>query len=199
MAATQARTEDQKQHIFERRLARRARQVWGRRATNAFIALHIFVVAVWLMPSNTPVGRALLPPDGEGWVRDYMVGSGFEQAWQMFSPNPDTRDLTITAHVTLQNGQTRDWRFPRMRDLGYAAKYQRERMRKFLEIANYHEALWPGMARYAARQCGTQPGNPPVAVSLIRFMRDVPPPGKPQSPLVRQEFFQAAYPPGERP
>ncbi len=197
MTLSTSRTEEQAQRVFERRMARRSRRVWGRRLTNAFIVFHIFVLAVWLMPYNLPLAQNLLPPDGGGWVRGYVIWSGFEQSWQMFAPNPDTHDLTVVARVTFQNGQTRDWRFPRMRDMGYGARYQRERMRKFLEIADYHETLWPGMARYAARACNTVPGNPPVAVTLVRYLRDVPPPGHVLPPYTQQEFFRAIIAPQE--
>lgn len=197
MNPTASRTEAQKQRVFERRLARQARRVRGRRFTNAFILFHIGMLAVWLLPYNLPLVQTLVPPEGGGWVRGYIIGSGFEQSWQMFSPNPDTHDLDIIAHVTLQNGQTRDWRFPRMRDMGYLARYRRERMRKYLEIANYHETLWLPMALYAARQCSTIPGNPPAAVRLTRYTRDVPPPGRPLPPYTRTPFFQTALTPQE--
>lgn len=195
MTRTQPRTEAQKQQVFERRMARRSRRAWGRHLTNLFIAFHLFVLAIWLLPYHLPLVQALVPPEGGGWVRDYVIGTGFEQSWQMFSPNPDTRDLDIIAHVTLRDGQTRDWRFPRVRSMGYAEKYRRERMRKFLEIANYNETLWPPMAVYAARQCDRAPGNPPVGVSLIRSIRDVPPPGKKPAPWTRQQFFQTPLTP----
>ncbi len=197
MTDTAPRTEEQKQRVYERRLARRSRRVWGRRLTNLFLALHVFALAMWLLPYNLPLVQRLVPPDGGGWVRDYVIWTGFEQSWQMFSPNPDTRDLDIVAHVTLRDGQARDWHFPRMRDMGYAARYRRERMRKYLEIANYNNTLWTPMALYAARQCDTDPGNPPVGVTLIRVIRDVPPPGKKPSPYTRQEFFQVVISPQE--
>ena len=197
MTDTTHRTEQQKQQVYERRLARLSRRAWGRRLTNLFIAFHLFVLAIWLLPYNLPLVQTLVPPEGGGWVRDYVIWTGFEQSWQMFSPNPDTRDLNITAHVTLRDGQTRDWRFPRMRNMGYTARYRRERMRKYLEIANYNDALWPPMAVYAARQCAASPGNPPVGVTLTRWVRDVPPPGKTPAPYTRQEFFQAPISPQE--
>ncbi len=197
MTLATPRTEQQTQRVYERRLARLARRAWGRRIINLFIAVHLFALTLWLLPYNLPLVQTLVPPDGGGWVRDYVIWTGFEQSWQMFSPNPDTRDLTIVAHVTLRGGQTREWRFPRMRDMGYAARYRRERMRKFLEIANYHETLWPAMALYAARQCDTNPGNPPVGVTLARSVRDVPPPGRQPAPFARQEFFQARILPQE--
>lgn len=194
-----SRTEAQNQRVFDRRMARRSRRVWGRRALNAFLVFHLFVVAVWLVPYSLPLVQKLVPPEGGGIVRDYLIWTGFEQSWQMFSPNPDTHDLDIVAHVTYQHGQTRDWHFPRMRDMGYAARYRRERMRKYLEIANYNEALWQPMAFYAARECDTRPGNPPVGVSLVRLMRDVPPPGHALPPYTRQEFFRTPIPPQELP
>jgi len=197
MNSPRQRSEAQKQRVFDRRMARRSRRAWGRRLTNIFIAFHILALTLWLMPYHLPLVQALVPPEGGGWVRDYVIWTGFEQSWQMFSPNPDTHDLDIVAHVTLQNGQTRDWRFPRMRDMGYAARYEHERMRKFLEIANYNETLWPPMAVYAARQCDNIPGSPPVGVTLTRFVRDVPPPGHPLPPYTRTPFFQTALTPQE--
>lgn len=194
---TGPRTEAQKQRVFERRMARRSRHVWGRRALNVLLVVHLLVLTIWLLPYHLSLVQMLVPPEGGGWVRDYVVWSGVEQSWQMFSPNPDTHDLDVVAHVTYKSGQARDWHFPRMRDLGYADRYRHERMRKFLEIADYNETLWQPMARYAARQCDTRAGDPPVQVALTRLIRDVPPPGRTAAPYTRQEFFRTTFAPQE--
>ncbi len=191
------RTETQKQRVYDRRLAKRSRRVWGRRLTNIFIPFHLLVMTVWLLPYNVPLVQTLVPPEGGGWVRDYVVWTGFEQSWQMFSPDPDTRDLTITAQVTLRDGRVVSYLFPRMRDMTLGEKYRRERMRKYLEIANYKETLWPPMAVYAARRCNTIPGDPPVRVALIRTIRDVPPPGKTPGPYTHEKFYQSVIAPQE--
>jgi len=190
MERREFRTEAEQQNIFNRRAGRLSRRLWGRRLINIFIVFHIAALALWLLPYQWPLVQSQVPDGRGGWVRAYLVTTGFQQSWQMFSPNPDTRDIDIEALVTYRNGETRSWRFPRMRTLGYGARYRRERMRKFLEIANYNSLLWPSLARYAAQVCRKNPQNPPVLVTLVRYSRDIPPPGYPLSPYRRQEFYK---------
>lgn len=183
-----ARTEADWERVRSRRLRRRARVVWGRRAVNLFLIWHCFALFVWLAPGNWTVVPLFVPADGGGAVRTYLIATGFQQSWLMFSPNPDSNNFYLTARVTFKDGTERVYMFPRIRDMKIVEKYRRERWRKMEEIADYQDPLWPGLARYAARTVAQSASNPPVFVALSRHHRAVPPPGQPAMPY-REELF----------
>ncbi len=182
------RTEDERAQVRERRLRRRARSVWGRRALNLFLLWHIAAVTLWLLPSDWRIVQTLVPEGGP--VRAYLIATGFQQSWQMFSPNPDNTDTTLQAAITYRNGAQRIWAFPRMKDMGYEERYRRERVRKLVEVGKYEPSLWPALARYAARACNDRPQNgPPVLVTLTRILREIPPPGQTAPPARAETFY----------
>ena len=184
------RTDAQAERVRTRRMRRRQSRVWDRRAVNIFLLWHCFALFVWLVPGNWPIVKMVVPPGPGGPVRPYLTATGFQQSWLMFSPNPDNNDVFITAHVVFQDGTTRDFLFPRMRDMPYGPKYRRERWRKMEEVANFQAPLWPALANYAARQVTRSPQNPPVFVSLTRHFRLVPPPGIPLPPYTEELFYR---------
>lgn len=185
----QEKTSD-RERVWQRRVERLKRRACRRRWLNAFLVWHVCAVAAWLLPHGWPVVRALAPPDNGGPVRAYLTLTNFGQDWKMFAPEPDRRDQFVRAAVTLADGQTRLWTFPRMSDLGYAERYRRERFRKLVEASGRDFHVWPALARYAARRvAAAEPHNPPVLVTLVRHFRDVPPPGRPLPPFQSAPFF----------
>ena len=193
-ASPAARTDDDWERVRERRLRRRSRRVWGRRAVNAFLVWHCFAVFVWLVPNQWAIVQLLVPQDNAGPIRPYLMGTGFQQTWQMFSPNPANSDLFLTAQVTYRDGQQRTFAFPRTKDMGWAERYRRERWRKLEEVANGDASLWPALAGYAVRTLPHAPGNPPVFVTLTRHARPVPPPGETWKPFTEDLFYRANVP-----
>lgn len=172
-----------REQVWLRRVGRLKRRAWGRRLVNAFIAWHLFAVAVWLLPHDWPLIQDLAPQTNDGAVRGYLTLTNFSQDWQMFAPEPDRRDQSIQAAITLADGRTLLYAFPRMSDLGYTERYRRERFRKLVEVAGHDFRVWPALARYAARRSVGDPHNPPVRVVLVKRFRDIPPPGQPMSPF----------------
>ena len=184
-----------RERVWLRRVGRLKRRAWVRRLVNAFIVWQIFAVAVWLLPHDWPLVRDLAPPTNDGPIRAYLTLTNFGQDWQMFAPEPDRRDQAIQATVTLADGQTRFYAFPRMSDLGYAERYRRERFRKLVEVAGHNYHVWPALARYAGRRCLSDPHNPPVRVTLAKRFRDIPPPGQPLPPFQVVPFFSTPVTP----
>ncbi len=185
---TRGRTEEQRAAVRLRRVSRLERRWWIRRAVNVFIVWHLFALTMWLVPSNSAIVQS---PVGVGLVRTYMTLTSFAQSWSMFSPYPDRLDVTLEAQITYADGEKRSWFFPRMARLGYARRYQEERWRKLVEVATHgnNEALWRGIARYAARANDYDSQNRPVSVVLLQHMRQIPPPGTPL-PLFRVSPLQ---------
>jgi len=87
--------------------------------------------------------------------------------------------------------------FPRLRDLGYLPRYQKERFRKMFEYEQKDAQLWPALARFAALESNVEPTTTPVvAVALVRHWQVIPAPGVPASPYKAAQFYQAQFAPG---
>jgi hypothetical protein len=87
------------------------------------------------------------------------------------------------------------WTFPRMEELGFAERYQKERYRKFEETLpeQRYEALRPGVATHVARLFNSQV-DPPDKVVLIEFRYDIKP-GADESyvPVPKPNVFYEGY------
>ena len=69
--------------------------------------------------------------------------------------------------------------------MGYARRYQEERWRKLVEVATHanSQAVWVGLARYAARVNDHDSHNRPVSVLLLQHSRIIPPLGISMPPV----------------
>jgi hypothetical protein len=169
------RTEEERRRVRYRRMLRPTLRYWRTVGLTLFISWHFFAVTIWLMPSS------VIQTDALTLVRPYMTATGFMQGWNMFSPNPYTLDVYVVARIHYADGKVREWTFPRMERMSLWGRYQKERWRKYIEVAqtaNYR-FLWPGMARYAARENNIYPNDPPVSVDLVRHYRVILTPGVP--------------------
>lgn len=176
------RTEAERNAVRQRRVNRLERRWWGRKAVNVFIVWHLFALTIWLTPSGSAIDQS---PLGVGLVRCYMTLTSFAQSWSMFSPCPDKLDVTLEAQITYTDGEKRFWFFPRMAHMDYVRRYQEERWRKLVEVATHgnSQAVWQGLARYAARANDHDRENRPVSVELFQHSRLIPPPGNSLPPI----------------
>jgi hypothetical protein len=167
------RTEEERRRVRYRRMLRPTVQYWRRVGLTIFIIWHLFAIAMWLMPSSYLESHALTV------VRPYMTATGFMQGWNMFAPNPWTEDLYVEAQVHYADGTERTYTFPRMERLSIWRRYQKERWRKYIEVAQQdgYSFLWPAMAKFAARSIRFNAANPPVTVDLVRHYRIIQAPG----------------------
>ncbi len=186
VATTQQRvrtqTDGERDAVWDRRVGRLKRRAWRRRLLNAFLVWQIFAVTVWLLPARWALVRAALPADGGGAVRAYMTATCMIQGWGMYTPKPADQDVGMEVRLAYKDGTHRTWFAPRVKDMGYVAKYRWERMRKWVEVGSNDMLVWMPLARYAARRCGIDPHNPPVGAVLIEHLQALPPPGKPAPP-----------------
>ena len=170
----------------------------ARAAISAFLAFNLFAIVSWCVPLESPLMEAC-----RNAVRPYMLWTGLFQKWDMFAPEPSKLNSYIGAQIAFRDGRTVLWSFPRMENLGIVDKYLKERYRRYandgLRLDN-NARLWPDAARYIAR-LHDSPGNPPVAVNLIRYWSVVPPPtatGAYQpAPWQQHMFFQYQVAPGD--
>lgn len=143
---------------------------------SAFIFFHLVAIFFWAVPLNTLLRTAF-----NERISPYMIWSGLWQSWDMFAPNPRITNIYLEAEITLQDGQQRIWKFPRMDELGLVKRYFQERYRKWANDnvrLDINARLWPDIARYIAR-LHYDPSNPPQSIKLIRYWSDIPPPAAP--------------------
>ena len=93
-------------------------------AISVFILFHLIAITCWAVPWNVSAVREL-----KELIRPYMAWSGLYQSWDMFAPNPKSIDSYIKAVVFTKNRHIKVWTFPRMEELGFAERYQKERYR----------------------------------------------------------------------
>jgi hypothetical protein len=167
------RTEEERRRVRYRRMLRPTARYWRRVGLTLFFGWHFFAIAIWLLPMSFLESHAM------PIVRPYMTATGFMQGWSMFSPNPYTEDLYVEARIHYADGTLHTWTFPRMERMSIWRRYQKERWRKYIEVAQQdnYRFLWPTMARFAARVNNPNPDNPPRSVDLLRFYRNVQAPG----------------------
>ena len=142
-------------------------------AISAFVAFNLFAIITWCVPWDSPlIARC------RELSRPYLIWTGLFQKWDMFAPEPSKLNNYVAAMVTYRDGETAQWTFPRMEQLGYADKYWNERYRKYANDnlrLDANARLWPDAARYIAR-VNNRASNPPAVVELVRHWSIVPSP-----------------------
>lgn len=132
---------------------------------SGFIMFHLVAILCTAIP---PI--SLIATNMKRAVEPYMLLTGLQQVWAMFSPDPPTFMNYVEAEVTYHDGQTIIWKFTIPGDSGYYKRYFLERYRKwgndYIRTDQFHD-LWPDAARYVARINNTRS----VAPDTIRFFR----------------------------
>jgi hypothetical protein len=141
-------------------------------AINAFLIFHILAITCWCSPITTPLTVA-----ARNLVRPYLIWSGLFQSWDMFSPDPKSKNIYLEAVVIYKDGSTELWPFPRMEMLSLTQRYFRERYRKFEEnLGNdAYSDLRPDAARHIARLENNRPSPPQKVMLVVRWTDIIPP------------------------
>jgi hypothetical protein len=149
------------------------RKSWWRRiqrlAINTFLIIHLLAIICWAVPFSDPLAGAF-----RNLIRPYFLWAGLFQSWDMFSPNPKSANSYVDAIVLYEDGNTRNWAFPRMELLNWKERYSKERYRKFVENVkdDANAPLWPDVARFIARVNNQRPA-PVKMVFLVRHWSDI--------------------------
>lgn len=158
---------------------------------SAFILFHLIAILCWALPLDfAPM------EDVKMLTRPYMVWSGLFQSWDFFAPNPKSANAYVEAAVIAQDRHQFVWAFPRMEQLGYFTRYEKERYRKFAEVLplERNSMLWPGVAQRVGGFF-KNPANPPQTVVLIQFSAPIQP-GLKRGPLLVPKpriFYEYEY------
>jgi hypothetical protein len=142
-----------------------------RAAINVFIVFHLVAIICVALPWNLPITSSV-----KELVRPYMRWTGLYQTWDMFGPDPEMVNSYVKSVIITQDRHMQVWSFPRMEELGFGERYEKERYRKFLEVLpqTQYAPLWPDVARHLARSLNN-PADPPDKVMLIQFQSEIRP------------------------
>lgn len=165
------------------------RPKWLRTLTKGLLFFHVCAVISWTLPEpSAQVVAKKVPPQlmdypmiiNQEFVKfsffqTYVLGLGFWQSWDMFSPNPSNRDVWGSAIIEYQDGSERHVNYPRVKTYGYLEKYEKERFRKYWERVNLDRwsYLREPVCMWMARTHWTDPNNPPVKVRLYMHLKEV--------------------------
>lgn len=173
-------------------------------AVKAFVLFHMVLVTGWALPrvSGDRIAQiqsgqakpesALVIDKGlilNSWIFQsrelpfsmYLTSTGLWQGWDMFSPNPSSTDVYITANVTMEDGTVFTHDFNRIKPLSYDKKFIYERFRKYRERLSGDDMSWkwPQTANWFALQALKSTGKSPVKVEMTRHWMEISGPGKP--------------------
>ena len=142
-----------------------------RAAINVFILFHLVAITCVALPWNLPITSSV-----KELVRPYMRWTGLYQTWDMFGPDPERVNSYVKSVIVTQDHHMRVWSFPRMEELSFGERYEKERYRKFLEVLPQTQfaLLWPDVARHLARSLNGQ-ADPSDKVMLIQFQSEIRP------------------------
>ncbi|HXP07179.1 MAG TPA: hypothetical protein VN828_01725 [Acidobacteriaceae bacterium] len=142
-----------------------------RAAINIFILFHLVAITCVALPWNLPITSTV-----KDLVRPYMRWTGLYQTWDMFGPDPERVNSYVKSVLVTQDHHMRVWSFPRMEELSFGERYEKERYRKFLEVLpqTQYALLWPDVARHLARSLNNQ-SDPLDKVMLIQFQSEIRP------------------------
>lgn len=145
-------------------IARKSAAPRNRLAINTFLIVHLLSISCWALPFANPLMSAC-----RDLVRPYFLWSGLFQSWDMFSPMPKSANGYAEAIVIYEDGNSRNWAFPRMERLNWKGRYLQERYRKFVEnlTDDRNAALWPDAAGFIGRVNNDRP----VPVKLVLLVR----------------------------
>jgi hypothetical protein len=149
--------------------------VAGRIAISIFLIVTLITLLTANLPASYLQGKLL---SADHW---YLYGTGLDQGWGVFAPDPRRQTVGISAVVTFADGSQATWR-PKRRDpvVGAYIDYRWIKWEEFAaSIANSN--LWQPVAVFAARRLAT-PTRRPVSVTLRNHSKDLYAPGEPVPP-----------------
>ena len=162
----------------------------------AVLSTFLLIVLSCVLTANVPdssLRRALLR------VNEPLInGSGLDQRWNVFAPDPRRQILAMEARIRDADGTVRTWRPPDEGPL--VGAYWDYHWRKWLEstIADFHrDDLWPQTARWLARRERDR-GRDPKTITLTRSWSNLNPPGSSpiRSPWRSLTYYRFKVPAG---
>jgi hypothetical protein len=157
--------------------------VAGRIVISAFLVVTLLAV----LTANLPVSRLqdLLLTAGHR----YIYGTGLDQNWGVFSPDPRRQTIHITATVTFADRSEATWQIRRRNPVvGAYVDYRWLKWAEFVISPVYQNQLGHPFAAFVARRLAT-PTRRPVRVALSNTWYDLQVPGSHEPRRIQNQTF----------
>lgn len=144
---------------------------WMAAVLSVLILFHIVLIVCWTIPVNWPPVAQI-----RQFARPYLLWTGLDQYWDMFSPNPTDTNFTLKAVVVTQQHHIHIWTFPHDPSLSWPKRASLDRYRAFQEliVRPGSTPLMPELAQHIARSF-YNPADPPKTVMIVEFERKIVP------------------------
>lgn len=141
----------------------------GEALISALVSVVVLIGIVWNLP-DSEVKRVLTPI-----LQPIAAGTGLEQGWRMYAPDPIRRLENVEVVVTMADGGQRVWTPPSGdRVIDPFAWY---RWQKFKEQVVRDPVGRAGLAHWVIGEL-TEPSDEPTRVEMILRTEELAPPGK---------------------
>jgi len=147
---------------------RAERTLFGQAVISALIVIVLATGIIWCLPDSTIKSR--LQPV----VTPIAVGSGLDQYWGVFAPNPPRQVENIDVHVTLASGRDVVWSVPHGDPV--IGQYSWYHWQKLKEHLVHEPGIRASFCRWVARQVA-ESGDSAVRVRMLMYAVTLPPPG----------------------
>lgn len=146
-------------------------------STAGRIVVSIFIVVTLLavLTANLPVSRLQDVLVGAG--HEYIYGTGLDQTWGVFSPDPRRQVIHVTADVTFADGKQKTWEIHHRNNVvGAYVDYRWLKWQEFVVSPGYEDELAKPFAIWVARRFAT-PSERPVRVVVTNHYYALSQPG----------------------
>ncbi|WNG92375.1 hypothetical protein [Mycobacterium sp. ITM-2016-00318] len=139
----------------------------GQVAISGLVIAVVLIGAVWNFPASE-IQRTLVPI-----LRPVAFGTGLEQGWGVFTPEPQSTLDTIEVRVAMTDGQTRVWI---IREDATGIDFVAYRWRKLKDNVLRDKEVRRLIAHWVMRKT-TKPTEHAANVEIILRSEKLPPPG----------------------
>jgi hypothetical protein len=162
---------------------------------NCFLIVWLLVLAIDSAPETGNWHREL-----KSNLDFYLDITGLWQGgWQLFAPDPDKMNVSITATATFEDGREVVWRSPDWRSLSTWQRFLSFREAEFIDDIrlDHNAGAWPDFADYLSRTV-RHPGDPDLKPTMIVLKRNwvvIPRPNPinisqfPEVPAMNRDFI----------
>ena len=128
------------------------------------VAVIVFVMAIWIVGPNMPASPAR---DTVDIVWAPAINAGFDQNWEVFSPNPRNQSIEVVARLEYDNGDVEEWKVPEFGPVvGTLRSYRWRKWQERVRLDS-NERYWDSSASWIADHNRID-GQQPNTVRLIR-------------------------------
>lgn len=129
-----------------------------------FVAIVVCVMSVWIVGPNMPASPVR---DTVDIVWSPAIQAGFDQNWEVFSPNPRDQAIEVVAILEFEDGTTAHWSVPEFDPL--TGSLRNYRWRKWQERVRLdrNERYWESSAAWIADHHGLNDRE----ASTVRLVR----------------------------